>query len=114
MNDVWVKPNMLVDSAGIYFLRAHEVYKRKVKDKQIGDEKGDPFIRTTKTIQNLRAFRKEISSQLSAMLKDWYYPNTSSCSFCAYKSHCVARHEKVDAKEIDGAHALLAELNMVD
>ena len=119
VDGIWVKPNLLVDTVGIYFLRAHEVYKRKVPGKQIGDQKGDPFIRTTKDIQSLRAFRYEVRSLLSGMLKpamhngeSIYFANTASCSFCAYKGHCVSRNEKVPVDAIDGAHALLAELNM--
>ncbi len=112
VDGIWVRPNMLVDSVGIYFLRAHEVYKRKTGDALPGDEKGDPFIRTTKSIQDLRAFRGEIRAQLSAMVKPWYYPNTASCAFCSYATHCISRNDNVPAKEADMAHELLAELNM--
>ncbi|MBC8192625.1 MAG: PD-(D/E)XK nuclease family protein [FCB group bacterium] len=112
VDDIWVKPNMLVDSVGIYFLRGHEVYKRKVVGKEIGDEKGSPFMMTRKSIQDLRAFRHEIRAQLSAMVKPWYYPNTASCSFCTYATHCVSRNDNVPEKDIDMAHELLAELNM--
>ena len=112
VDGIWVRPNMLVDSVGIYFLRAHEVYKRKVPGKEVGDEKGDPFIRTIKSIQDLRAFRHEIRAQLSAMVKPWYYPNTASCAFCSYATHCVSRNVNVPVKDADMAHELLAELNM--
>ena len=112
VDGIWVRPNMLVDSVGIYFLRAHEVYKRKVPGKEVGDEKGDPFIRTIKSIQDLRAFRHEIRAQLSAMVKPWYYPNTASCAFCSYATHCVSRNDNVPVKDADMAHELLAELNM--
>jgi len=112
VDGIWVKPNMLLDSVGIYFLRAHEIYKRKTGNNNIGDEKGDPFIRTTKSIQDLRAFRTEIRHQLSAMLKPWYFSNTASCVFCAYAEHCVSRNEKVPTEQSDAANELLAELNM--
>jgi len=112
VDGIWLKPNMQVDSVGIYFLRGHEVYKRKVTGKEIGDEKGDPFMMTSKSIQDLRAFRHEVRSQLSAMLKNWYYPNTASCSFCTYATHCVSRNDNVPVKDADLAHELLAELNM--
>ncbi len=112
VDGIWVKPNMQLDSVGIYFLRGHEVYKRKVPGKEIGDEKGSPFMRTTKTIQDLRAFRHEIRSQLSAMVKPWYYPNTASCAFCGYTAHCIGRNDTVPEKQADMAHELLAELNM--
>ena len=113
VDDIWVKPNMMVDSVGIYFLRAHEVYKRKVTGKEIGDEKGDPFMMTSKSIQDLRAFRHEIRAQLSAMVKPWYYPNTASCSFCTYSTHCIARNDTIPEKQADEAQLLLAELEMV-
>ncbi len=112
VDDIWVKPNMLVDSVGIYFLRGHEQYVRKMPGKEIGDEKGDPFMMTTKSIQDLRAFRHEIRSQLSAMVKPWYYPNTASCAFCSYATHCISRNDNVPVKDADMAHELLAELNM--
>ncbi len=112
VDDIWVKPNMMVDSVGIYFLRAHEVYKRKVVGKEIGDEKGSPFMRTSKSIQDLRAFRTEIRHQLSAMVKPWYYPNTASCAFCTYSTHCISRNDNVPEKQANQAQELLAELNM--
>ena len=112
VDDIWVKPNMMVDSVGIYFLRAHEVYKRKVVGKEIGDEKGSPFMRTSKSIQDLRAFRTEIRHQLSAMVKPWYYPNTASCAFCTYSAQCISRNDNVPEKQANQAQELLAELNM--
>jgi len=112
VDGIWVKTNMLVDTVGIYFLRAHEVYKRKTGDSLPGDEKGNPFIRTTKSINDLRAFRHEIRAQLSAMVKPWYYPNTASCAFCSYATHCISRNDNVPVKDADMAHELLAELNM--
>ena len=109
----WVKPNMMVASVGVYFLRGHEVYKRKVPGKETGDEKGSPFMRTSKTIQDLRAFRSEIRSQLSAMLKPWYYPNTTAaCSYCGYAEHCISRNDTIPEKQADQANSMLAELNM--
>jgi len=112
VDGIWVKPNMLVDSVGIYFLRAHEVYKRKTGNSNVGDEKGDPFFRTTKSIQDLRAFRHEIRSQLSAMVKPWYYPNTASCAFCSYTAHCLGRNDNLPTDQAEEAQELLAELNM--
>jgi len=112
VDNIWVKPNMMVDTVGIYFLRAHEVYKRKVVGKEIGDEKGSPFMRTSKTIQDLRFFRTEIRHQLSAMVKPWYYPNTASCAFCTYSTHCISRNDNVPEKQADQANELLAELDM--
>ena len=112
VDGIWVKPNMLVDSVGIYFLRAHEIYKRKVVGKEIGDEKGSPFMRTTKSIQDLRAFRTELRHQLSAMVKPWYYPNTASCAFCAYSEQCISRNDTIPEKQANEANELLAELNM--
>ena len=114
MDNIWVKTNMLVDSVGIYFLRGHEIYKRKVPGKEIGDEKGSPFIRTKKTIQELRAFRHELRAQLSAMIKPWYYPNTVSgaCSYCSYAEHCISRNDTIPEKQADEAQLLLAELEM--
>jgi len=112
VDGIWVKPNMLVDSVGIYFLRAHEVYKRKTGNSNVGDEKGDPFFRTTKSIQDLRAFRTEIRHQLSAMVKPWYYPNTASCAFCSYTAHCIGRNDNLPTDQAEEAHELLTELNM--
>ncbi|NQT62081.1 MAG: PD-(D/E)XK nuclease family protein [Candidatus Marinimicrobia bacterium] len=112
VDGMWVKPNMLVDFAGIYFLRAHEVYKRKVPGKEIGQEKSSPFMRTTKTIQDLRVFRTEIRHQLSAMVKPWYYPNTASCAFCTYSTHCISRNDNLPEKQANQAQELLAQLNM--
>jgi RecB family exonuclease len=112
VDGIWVKPNMLVDSVGIYFLRAHEIYKRKTGNSNVGDEKGDPFFRTAKSIHDLRAFRTEIRHQLSAMVKPWYYPNTASCAFCSYTAHCIGRNDNLPTDQAEEAQELLAELNM--
>ena len=112
VDGMWVKANMLVDFASIYFLRGHEVYKRKTANAFPGDEKGDPFIRTTVSLNSLRSFRIEIKSQLSAMLKPWYYPNTASCAFCAYKSHCISRDENLPTSDVEAAQELLAEVEL--
>jgi len=112
VDGIWVKPNMLVDSVAIYFLRGHESYKRKVPGKDVGDEKSDPFIRVSKSIQDLRNFRKEVRGLLSAMLKPWYYPNTASCAFCAYKSQCDTRNDNIPDSDINMAHELLAEVEL--
>ncbi|MBT4715432.1 MAG: hypothetical protein HOB84_11730, partial [Candidatus Marinimicrobia bacterium] len=114
VDGIWVKPNMLVDSVGIYFLRAHEIYKRKTGNSNVGDEKGDPFFRTAKSINGLRAFRTEIRHQLSAMVKPWYYPNTASgaCSYCSYTAHCISRNDNLPTDQAEEAQELVAELNM--
>jgi RecB family exonuclease len=112
VDGIWVKPNLLMDSVGIYFLRAHEIYKRKTVNGNIGDEKGSPFMMTTKSIQDLRVFRTEIRHLLSAMLKDWYYTNTASCAFCTYSAHCIARNDTVPKNQADQAHELLAQIEM--
>ncbi len=112
VDGIWVKPNMLVASVGIYFLRAHEVYKRKTGNSNVGDEKGDPFFRTSKSINDLRAFRTEIRHQLSAMVKPWYYPNTASCAFCSYTAHCIGRNDNLPTDQAVEAQELLAELDM--
>jgi RecB family exonuclease len=114
VDGIWVKPNMMIDSVGIYFLRAHELYKRKVPGKEIGDEKGSPFIRTLKSIEELRAFRREIRALLSAMLKPWYYPNTASCAFCGYAEQCISRNDVIPEKQANEAHELLVTLEMVE
>jgi len=119
VDGLWIRPNLQFSSVGIYFLRAHEVYKRKVPGKEVGNEKSDPFIRTRKSINDLRAFRHEVRSVLSAMLRpityqgnSVYHPNTASCAFCSYATHCISRNDNVPVKDADMAHELLAELNM--
>ena len=109
---IWVKANLLVDHSSIYFLRAHEVYKRKTAKAFPGDEKGDPFISYPLNLQMLRTFRQEIKAQLSAMLKPWYYPNTASCAFCAFKSHCISRDDNIPDRDIDAARVLLEAIEM--
>ncbi len=74
---------------------------------------GSPLIRTTKTIEDLRAFRKEVSNILKSMLKPWYFKNNSTaCVFCQYTDLCQSQNPLLSESVASKAHALLAEMEM--
>ena len=108
----WISPRILADHSTWYHLRAHEKYKRKTGNAMPGDEKGMPLLRTTKSIQDLRHFRSEVSNLVKVMAKDWSFPNPSSCAFCSYTQHCTARAQVLPDHKLDNARAILQELDM--
>jgi RecB family exonuclease len=110
----WVKPEILADYSSIYFLRAHEIRKRTTVNGRAGDEKGEPMLRTQKSLQDLRHFRKETVDLLKVMLKDWHFPNTNGCLICSYKDNCLSRHGSVSPTLADKAQRQLQELELVN
>ncbi len=112
VDGVWLAPRILADHCTWYHLRAHEKYKRKTGDAQIGDEKGNPKLQSSRSLTELRHFRKEIANIIKVMSKDWTFPNPSSCSYCGYTQLCASRSQNVPEKDAELAHELLAELNM--
>jgi RecB family exonuclease len=93
-SEEWIKSRIHPGYCTIYFLRAHEIRRRSSESGAAGEEKGDPFIRIRKTIEDMRRFRKYTADLLKAMLRDWYFPNTNHCHLCPYTAHCL--NEKRD------------------
>jgi RecB family exonuclease len=87
------KLNLLPTYSSWYFLRSHEIRKRKTVNGDVGEQKSEPLIRTQKGIDDLRAFRKDLENMLKVMLKDWVFPNTISCGMCGYVNSCMNRQE---------------------
>ena len=87
----WVRIRMKVHRTSIYFLRAHEIYKRDGKYGKKGSQKGQPWISVEKPSWELIQFKQELSNIIKMMTKDWAYPNTSACGYCAYRDHCDDR-----------------------
>ncbi|MDZ7796971.1 MAG: PD-(D/E)XK nuclease family protein [Candidatus Marinimicrobia bacterium] len=90
-NELWVKPQLHVNHASWYFLRAHEVRKRTTANGKAGEQKGDPLIRTKRTSEDLKLFKLELKALLNSMLRDWHYPNPNFCVMCHYQSYCNSR-----------------------
>jgi len=109
VNGQWVKPKLLPDFSSWYFLRAHEIRKRTTKNGKAGEEKGQPLIRTQKSIIELRQFREQMKQLLKVMLKDWHFPNTNHCNLCAYTTVCVNRATLISKNMADEALRLIAE-----
>ncbi len=93
VNGSWVRTRMKVMRTSIYFLRAHEIYKRDGKYGKKGCQKGQPWITCQKPSWELKQFRQELANIIKMMTKDWPFPNTSSCGFCAFNNHCDQRLE---------------------
>lgn len=93
-NGLWVKPNIFVDYASWYFLRAHEIRKRTTVNGKVGEEKGNPLIRTNRTKEDLKLFKIELKYLLNSMLRDWHFPNPSHCIMCHYSHYCKNRGEQ--------------------
>ena len=113
VGDDWIKPRVLPDYSSIYYLPAHKIRKRNSKLGQKGEEMGSSLIRTTKTIEDLRAFRKEVSNILKSMLRPWHYRNNSTaCVFCQYTDLCQSQNPVVSNRMASKANELLAELGI--
>ena len=112
-DDEWIKPHILPDYSSIYYLPAHKIRKRNSPQGEKGQEMGYPLIRTSKSIEDLRAFRIEVSNILKSMLKPWYFRNNSTaCVFCQYTDLCQSETPLVTDRVAAVANGLLAELNM--
>ena len=91
INDSWVRILMKVHRTSIYFLRAHEIYKRDGKYGKKGSQKGQPWIGVEKPSWELIQFKQELRNIIKMMTRDWAFPITSSCGFCAYRDQCDDR-----------------------
>ncbi len=113
VGDDWIKPRILPDYSSIYYLPSHKIRKRNSPQGEKGTEMGYPLIRTSKSIEDLRAFRKEVSNILKSMLKPWYFKNNSTaCVFCQYTDLCQSQNPVVSDRVAAKAHELLAEVEM--
>ena len=91
VNGSWLRIKMKVDRTSIYFLRAHEIYKRDGKYGKKGSQKGQPWISVEKPSWELFQFKQELRNIIKMMTRDWAFPNTTSCGFCAYHDQCDDR-----------------------
>ena len=91
MDGSWIQPRLKVTRTSIYFLRAHEIYKRNGKYGKQGSQKGQPWITCEKPAWELMQFRQELKNIIKMMTRDWVFPNTASCGFCAFHEPCDDR-----------------------
>jgi len=112
VGDEWIKPNLHPDYCSIYFLRAHEIRKRTTSNGKIGEEKGEPLLRTIRGSIELRAFRAQIRNLLKSMLKDWHYPNPNHCYICSYAEHCKNHNNELPRRTITKARQRLKDLQI--
>ena len=112
-NDIWIKPNLFPDFASWYFLRGHEVRKQSTVNGKVGEQKGEPLIRTQRGMEDMKLFKVELKKLLNVMLKDWYYANPDHCQLCGYKSHCTSRSQVISKESIpEETRKLIAELEV--
>ena len=103
----WVRSRIKVTRTSIYFLRAHEIYKRGGKYGKKGSQKGQPLISCEIPSWQLRQFRLELENIIKMMTKDWPFPNTASCGFCAFHDHCDDRLMMNMINKYDGVRHLI-------
>ncbi len=114
INGKWVRVRLSVDRVVIYHLRAHERYKRRSKYGEIGAEKGRPLIVCQKTIWDHQRLKQDLLNIIKMMTKDWPFPNTNACGFCAYHTLCQDRTLLHASAQINRVKSDLAELGMLD
>ena len=93
-NGIWLKPQLFVNYGSWYFLRGHEIRKRTTVNGKVGEQKGDPLIRTKRNPDDLKLFKVELKYLLNSMLRDWHFPNPDHCVMCHYTSYCKSRGQE--------------------
>jgi hypothetical protein len=91
IDGIWRRLGLQVDETQIYFLRAHEIYKRGGKYGKKGDEKGNPIYGCSKHLHELKQFRYDLKNIVQLLSWDKPLPNPQACSFCAYTAPCKDR-----------------------
>ena len=109
----WKRPRMSVDRTLIYFLRAHERYKRNSKYGKKGAEKGQPFIACEKPVWDHTQFRHDLLNLLKMMTKDWPFPNPSACGYCSFHGPCESRGLFYASKKLDKLKQTLDEISIM-
>ena len=108
VNDEWIKPRLLPDHTSWYFLRAHEIRKRTTINGEKGEQKGDPLLRSKRSIDDLKKFRVYTKNILNSMLKEWHYPNPNHCVMCSYKEPCMDGEYTISNEKIEQVKEHLA------
>ncbi len=108
----WVRSRLRVHRTSIYFLRAHEIYKRDGKYGKKGEEKGCPLISVEKPSWELWQFREELGNIIKMITKDWAFPNNSACGYCAYRDKCDDRSAVHLVHQYANLHQVLPEVEL--
>jgi len=85
-----LQPRILPDRLTLYFLRHHIPYKRATGGKSAGEERGDPRISTTRSLDQLKALKQDVA-HVSRMIKMGCFPrspDTLKCGVCAFADTC--------------------------
>ncbi len=85
-----VQPNITPDRLTLYFLRHHIPYKRATGGKQAGEERGDPRITTTRSPEQLKALKADVSC-VAKMIRLGLFPRSPDpmkCGVCGYQQAC--------------------------
>ncbi len=110
----WIRPRLSVDRTVIYFLRAHEKYKRSSKYGKQGDEKGSPLMACEKPVWDLMRFKQDFLNLVKMITRDWPFPNPGACGFCAYHAICRQRSLFHASSKVLKVQADLEELGMLE
>jgi RecB family exonuclease len=85
-----IQPGITPDVLTLYFLRHHIPYKRATKDKLAGEERGDPRITSTRSVEQMRSLKADVSS-VARMIRLGLFPrspDSMKCGCCAYADAC--------------------------
>lgn len=112
IGEEWIQMDLLPDFSSWYFLRHHEIRKRNTVNGKIGEEKGNPLIRTEKGLNDLRLFRKDLKNLMKNMLRDSHYPNPDFCQLCGYQSVCLDRRNPIPELLVEEAKEILNQVEV--
>ena len=93
-----------------YQLRDHIPYKRNGKGFQAGDERGDPRRFTSRTRDQLKVLKRDVSAITSNINRGVFprNPGTINCPACAYSSICIgdSRIDGLSAHQVKSIEVL--------
>ncbi|MBZ0264526.1 PD-(D/E)XK nuclease family protein [bacterium] len=74
-----------------YHLRDHIPYKRKTKNNQIGDERGDPRRTTARSEEQIKSLKQDLSKVATNIRRGVFPRNPSyhTCPLCPYAEMCA-------------------------
>ena len=114
IGDKWIRVHLSVKRTVIYFLRAHERYKRNSKYGTKGEEKGQPFISCEKPAWDLIRFKTDLQNVVKMITKDWPFANPAACSYCAYHDPCNSRSLFYASSKLKRVKDNLRELGLAE
>jgi hypothetical protein len=94
---VWKQVGQIPDEVWWYQLKDHLPYKRRYKDKEVGEEKGPAIYKTYRTLEDMRCLEKDLKRVCQAIRFNMFFrapAQLGTCNgFCRFKEVCLGEME---------------------